>query len=421
MAMQDLHNERTKAIGMAIGAGIIAAVATMFVPTSMLEAVTGATGLSELVPATAAPLGDKARAIIAFATGAVTLALAIGMLSRSTAATQTATGSAVSDKIPAERELSETTPLLSQLQQRLGAFKFPKMPWVRNGQSTDVYELSDLPQLRTHDAHPDTPRRRPISAATDFGDIGLDGKQVYVPDVPLPRQSGLTTNSAADFAGAGAVEPENEVQQSFDQKSHDIPFAQESGMEFASADFGAPIDFANASFENGGFENDTFESGAVEQETFTHDFSASQPEAVAPATEFAADYAIAPNVDAAAVVGSVASDSQPSLAELVASFEAAVTKRTEQLAELESLAARLASQKDAAAADAAAPDKAKPQPAAEFQRTAATAQPQEFEPVKQAQRPPLEAVPSAKRSDSDDDMDAALNAALATLQRMNAK
>jgi hypothetical protein len=35
MAMQDLHNERTKAIGMAIGAGIIAAVATMFVPTSV--------------------------------------------------------------------------------------------------------------------------------------------------------------------------------------------------------------------------------------------------------------------------------------------------------------------------------------------------------------------------------------------------
>ena len=39
-----------------------------------------------------------------------------------------------------------------------------------------------------------------------------------------------------------------------------------------------------------------------------------------------------------------------------------------------------------------------------------------------AMRMPLEAVPAAVRSDvDDDDMDAALNAALATLQRMNAK
>ena len=416
MAMQDLHNERTKAIGMAIGAGIIAAVATMFVPTSMLEALTGATGLSELVPATAAPLGDKARAIIAFATGAVTLALAIGMLSRSTTATQTATGSGSSKKAPTEFEESESTPLLSQIQKRMGTFKMPRMPWVRNEASNDVYELSDLPQLRTQDAHPDTPRRRPISAATDFGDIGLDGKQVYVPDVPLPRQSGLTTTSAANFANADAVEPEIEIQKSFDQKSFDqksgdMPRSQESDIEFAPADFGPPIDFAN-----GTFESDTFESGAFEQETFTHDSAASQPATFAAVT----DQAIAPKVDAVSVGAAAVSDTQPSLAELVATFEAAVTKRTEQLAELESLAARLASQKDAATG-AAAPEIAKPQAAVEFQPAAATPQPQEFATIKQAQRPPLEAVPSAKRSDSDDDMDAALNAALATLQRMNAK
>ena len=416
MAMQDLHNERTKAIGMAIGAGIIAAVATMFVPTSMLEALTGATGLSELVPATAAPLGDKARAIIAFATGAVTLALAIGMLSRSATAAQTATGSGSSKKAPTEFEESESTPLLSQIQKRMGTFKMPRMPWVRNEASNDVYELSDLPQLRTQDAHPDTPRRRPISAATDFGDIGLDGKQVYVPDVPLPRQSGLTTTSAANFANAGAVEPEIEIQKSFDQKSFDqksgdMPLSQESDIEFAPADFGPPIDFSN-----GTFESDTFESAAFEQETFTHDFAASQPATFAPVT----DQAIAPKVDAVSVGAAAVSDTQPSLAELVATFEAAVTKRTEQLAELESLAARLASQKDAATG-AAAPEIAKPQAAVEFQPAAATPQPQEFATIKQAQRPPLEAVPSAKRSDSDDDMDAALNAALATLQRMNAK
>jgi hypothetical protein len=406
--MQDLHNERTKTIGMAIGAGIIAAVATMFVPTSMLEALTGATGLSELVPATAAPLGDKARAIIAFATGAVTLALAIGLLSRSSRTLDSTTGSASSNKTPAEGDESESMPLLSQLQQRLGAFKAPKMPWARNEASNDVFELSDLPQLRTQDAHPDTPRRRPISAASDFGDIGLDGKQVYVPDVPLPSQRGPAVFDTSAFADAGDMAAQIEI-----QTNDGVPFFQEREMECAPADFGPSIDF-----ESGAFETEAFEDDFVESAPFSQEFVASQPDPIAPATAFVAEQAIVPDVDFVAVEAAANDSSQPSLAELVAKFEAAVARRTEQLAALESLATRLASQTVAAEA---APDKTESQPHAEFQPAAAMPQPQEFEPVKQAQRPPLEAVPSVKRSDSDDDMDAALNAALATLQRMNAK
>lgn len=416
MAMQDLHNERTKAIGMAIGAGITAAVATMFVPTSMLEAVTGATGLSELVPATAAPLGDKARAIIAFATGAVTLALAIGMLSRSNKTAATPAGSAAAnrapDKFTAEGDERESTPLLSQIQQRLGAFK---MPWARNAAPGDVYELSDLPQLRTQDSHPDTPRRRPISAATDFGDIGLDGKQVYIPDVSLPGQGRSTAIGGTDFAnadatsagvmGAEVMDAEIEIQNSVDQQSFETPFLQNSEMEFAPADFGPSIDFENDTIETANFEIDASETEAFGQEDFAQEFVAAQP---------------APTVDTVTVSAAAMDDAQPSLAELVANFEAAVTRRTEQLAALESLASSLASQPEAAA-DVAASEKAKSQPPVEFQPAAPAPQPQEFAPVKQTQRPPLEAVPSAKRNDSDEDMDAALNAALATLQRMNAK
>jgi hypothetical protein len=365
------------------------------------------------------------------------------MLSRSAKTAQTATGSASPNKAPnkpaAEYEESETMPLLSQLQQRLGAFKVPKMPWVRNEASNDVYELSDLPKLRTQDAHPDTPRRRPISAATDFGDIGLDGKQVYVPDVPLPRQSGLTATRTSDFSDTGAMESEVAVQKSFDEKSfdeksRDMPFSQDRDIEFAPTDFGPSIDFENATFEKdtfessifetNGFETNAFETEAFEQEDLTQEFVASQPDHIVPATEFAADQPIEPKVATAFVEAPAMDDTQPSLAELVAKFEAAVARRTEQLAALESLATRLASQTDAAAefaADAAAPENAAAQPPVEFQPAAATLQPQEFETVKQTLRPPLEAVPSAKRNDSDDDMDAALNAALATLQRMNAK
>jgi len=52
----------------------LAAVTMMFVPVSLLEGVAESSGLSELIPAAGAPLGDIARGCIAFAIGAMTLA-----------------------------------------------------------------------------------------------------------------------------------------------------------------------------------------------------------------------------------------------------------------------------------------------------------------------------------------------------------
>jgi hypothetical protein len=60
----------------------LAAVTMMFVPVSLLEGVARSSGLSELLPAAGAPLGDTARACIAFATGAMTLAVLSYLLLR---------------------------------------------------------------------------------------------------------------------------------------------------------------------------------------------------------------------------------------------------------------------------------------------------------------------------------------------------
>jgi hypothetical protein len=60
----------------------LAAVTTMLVPVSLLEGVAESSGLSELIPAVGAPLGDTARAFIAFATGAMTLAVLSYLLLR---------------------------------------------------------------------------------------------------------------------------------------------------------------------------------------------------------------------------------------------------------------------------------------------------------------------------------------------------
>ncbi len=387
MGMQSPHNERTKAIGLAIGASILAAVATMFVPTAMLEAMTGATGLSELVPATAAPLGDKARALIAFAAGAVTMAVSMGFLIRKNGASDNESESmANADKASANDATSnDNTPLFSQIRQRIGSWKALKMPWARSEASNDVYELTDLPKLRSQDAHPDMPRRRPISATNDFGSIGLDGKPVYMPDVPLPTHGGSVPFGAGAFTGEEAPEQHEEQ----NEASHDdMPFYADRDVEFAPADNAAAVEFIT---------EPVAESAPVYAEAAPVDVAAVQAAPV---------YAKAP-----------ASADQPTLAELVQQFEAAVENRKAQLEALEMIATQMAAKAQAAAETPpqAAPQAA-PQPAPQqvFQRS-------EIEIMPAIPRPPLEAVPASPRQQNDDEMDAALNAALATLQRMNAK
>jgi hypothetical protein len=81
----------------------------MFVPVSLLDGVAESLGLSELIPAAGAPLGDTARAFIAFAIGAMTLAVLSYLLLRA------------------------------------------HMPW--NKGADDVRELGDLPPLELSEEH----------------------------------------------------------------------------------------------------------------------------------------------------------------------------------------------------------------------------------------------------------------------------
>jgi hypothetical protein len=374
MGMRSPQNERSseraRAIGLAIGASICAAVATMFVPTAMLEAITGATGLSELIPATAAPLGDKARALIAFAAGAVTMAVAAGFLSHKNKMSEMEPHKMAS-KTDVSINANDDVPLMQKIRQRIGGFGGIKMPWARSDASNDVYELTDLPELRAQDAHPDTPRRRPISAASDFGDIGLDGKHVYMPDIPLPKDGGSSTFSDQVFASSDYAAAPAEVEV-LEPVTEYVATVQDAQPPIAAK----PV---------------LSESDPVQA------------------------YNAASHRDATGA-------DQPSLSELVAQFERALESRKEQLAALEALAAHMAA--------TARPESYSPQTEA----VPVTVMPQSVSPQREqinqvqrstvippAPRPPLEAVPASVSQKTDDDMDAALNAALATLQRMNAK
>ena len=302
------QDRQLRAVATAMFASIAASVAAMFVPVAMLEAIIGATGVSEVFQATAAPLGDTARAFIAFSAGVVTLALMSVLLMRGNTEDANAEMSDwTAAGIPENDD--DLTPTWKERFAGLGlpTLKLPQMPWVKG--EGDITELADLPKLRNGDMHPDAPPRHPLLASQDL------------PVLDLP---------ASDFTMAN-IEP----------------------VTVESAD----------------------------------DFS----KPVMPAESVAA--VAAPFND------------QLSLAEMVAQLEASVSQRQQQLADLEIVAANLAVKKTdfaPVAVEVSAEPEPLPEPMAEQVR-----------PI----RPVLEAVPASPSQD--DNMDAALAAALATLHRMN--
>lgn len=150
-----------RALAIALGGAILTSVIAMFIPVSVFEAITGATGFSELVPATGAPLGDTARAMIAFGFGALAFAALAAYLLRKPARVKAPTATVE----PAEFAADDTPSFMEKMRGKIGDY----MESRRNADA--VKELSDLPKLRAGDAHPDAPPRRPISAHRDFGEV----------------------------------------------------------------------------------------------------------------------------------------------------------------------------------------------------------------------------------------------------------
>ena len=204
------QNRQMRSMGLALGGSILAAVATMFVPVSVLESVTGSSGLSELVPATAAPLGDTARALIAFGAGALTLAILAVALLRQNNVSPARDAAAV----PADIVEEDDRIFASSLKERISKIELPRMPWIKG--DDDITELSDLPRLRGGDVHPDAPARRPLSAILDLPVFDLTERAVEPaseeaePAEPIaPIEPAEPVEAVKQFASAG---PEPVVQ-----------------------------------------------------------------------------------------------------------------------------------------------------------------------------------------------------------------
>ncbi|MEP3226366.1 MAG: hypothetical protein ABJO01_10350 [Parasphingorhabdus sp.] len=160
--------KRFKVPAMAIGTGITAAVVIATLPHVYLESAIGATGLSELLPAAAPPLGNTARGLIAVMAGLVSASAIYFFLNRKGSSDM---GVALREQInaasPIELDLEEEA---NAKKSRFSLPKFDAKSLTKflkkpKKDKARVMDLSDLPQLRKADeAVAEQPARAPIFA-----------------------------------------------------------------------------------------------------------------------------------------------------------------------------------------------------------------------------------------------------------------
>ncbi len=211
----------------AIIGGLITAAFAMLIPISTLEAFTGASGLSEIIPATAAPLGSSARTLFVVFTAILAASILLVLLLSFRKVPQEDSVYSDDDYVnerARERNRMALSEDDSELAERIyledeknfqnhhhiyqddddveskpvdkkkfvaiagGAVaaaagglvaagsavksKINKLPFM--GGDDSIKSFDDLPKLRNADKHPDAPARRPLSADEDLGERILD-------------------------------------------------------------------------------------------------------------------------------------------------------------------------------------------------------------------------------------------------------
>jgi hypothetical protein len=215
-----IANDPMRSLAIAGSGAILAAVGTMFLPIALLEGIIGATGLSELFPSVAAPLGDTARAMIAFATGILGFALIALWQSRKSAKAEHDVTSSARASMAAEPENFTKTDDDMHIGSAVSGTLFGKVRATlgsltarARGADADG-EPNDILKLRTRDIHPDAPARRPLHANRDLADIDARRPEPYIPEVALPAASPLLSKPrplVLEPEAVAAVEPVTEV------------------------------------------------------------------------------------------------------------------------------------------------------------------------------------------------------------------
>ena len=193
---------------MAVAGGIAAALVIATLPHVYLEHIVGATGLSEIVPAAAPPLGNTARGLIAVVAGMISASALYLFLNHTTKLHEGGSdmGLAIRRNLSSESNNQEdggksrlAVPKLNLSARSLT--RFLKKPKKSSGQVT---ELKDLPETRPSDRHPDAPARQPIFASSDLG-LPLGERIKRFDESIFEKDAAPFAESAAPFAAP--VEP----------------------------------------------------------------------------------------------------------------------------------------------------------------------------------------------------------------------
>lgn len=184
----------------ALGGGVAAAFGSSFIPMNAIEGFVTAYGIAELLPAAAPPLGDTARLALSAGIGTLTAGALLALLPR-----------AESDDMGFETAIRKAEEAGKDTGQPVApAAKSGKLAgWLRTlrfgkadaapGTITDFSDLA-APRIRNGDQHPDAPARAPIRASADLGAPLDAGEPVPTEDADAPLELGADMTLASPVA-----------------------------------------------------------------------------------------------------------------------------------------------------------------------------------------------------------------------------
>lgn len=178
----------------AVGGGLAAAVGSSFIPMNAIEGFVSAYGIAELLPAAAPPLGNTARLALSTGIGTLTAGALLALLPRGETDVmgfETAVQKDVAEAGTGDDQVAAKGFGATKLAGWLRTLRFGKAE-PTEGEVTDFSELGRL-RMRTGDQHPDAPVRAPIMASSDLG-APLDA--LPAADAPIAEPLALDADMA---------------------------------------------------------------------------------------------------------------------------------------------------------------------------------------------------------------------------------
>lgn len=192
-------------VALALGGGMAAGFGSSFIPMNAIEGFVTAYGIAELLPAAAPPLGETARLALSAGIGTLTAGALLALLPRVESddmgfetAIQKA-GEAGKDEAQSVAPASKGGKLAGWLR----SLRFGKSE-AAPGTITDFSDLAPV-RIRNGDQHPDAPVRAPIRASSDLNEPVKAGDMPAA--VPLELGMDMTIAPSIDQASASPMAP----------------------------------------------------------------------------------------------------------------------------------------------------------------------------------------------------------------------